>query len=121
MLPNTDVKGAVLIAQRIRYSIENLRLNYQGEEVQFTISLGIANILPTPGTNCIDLIASADQALYLAKEEGRNRVVTLDGHGKSQSIKTVKPPQSLPQNTEQPKTAMQMAARQAGAAAQQAV
>lgn len=77
MLPNTNISGAHLIAERIRQRIEKLRLNYRDKQVQFTISIGISSMIPGLDSSTIDLIASADQALYLAKERGRNRVIAL--------------------------------------------
>jgi len=75
MLPNVDAKAAALIAELIRFEIEQLRLGFQGQQVFFTISIGISTIIPSPETSFIDLNENADQALYLAKEGGRNRVV----------------------------------------------
>ena len=77
MLPNSNISGAHLIAERIRQRIEKLQLHCQDKQVQLTISIGISSITPRLGSSTIDLIASADQALYLAKERGRNRVIAL--------------------------------------------
>ncbi|WP_022951044.1 sensor domain-containing diguanylate cyclase [Leucothrix mucor] len=79
MLPDTDSKVATSIAELIRKNIEKLRMNYEGEQIKFTISIGVATIVPTRVINSSDLNERADQALYLAKEEGRNRVVATDG------------------------------------------
>jgi len=79
MLPDTDSKVATSIAELIRKNIEKLRMNYEGEQIKFTISIGVATIVPTRVINSSDLNERADQALYLAKEEGRNRVVAADG------------------------------------------
>jgi diguanylate cyclase len=79
MLPNTDSKTAASIAELIRKNIEKLRMNHEGEQIKFTISIGVATIVPTRIINSSDLNERADQALYLAKEAGRNRVVAADG------------------------------------------
>ena len=79
MLPNTDAKAAGLVAESIRREVEKLRLNYQGEQVRFTISIGTSTIIPSPDASFVDLNERADQALYLAKEGGRNRIVIADG------------------------------------------
>ncbi len=77
LLPNTNISGAHLIAERVRQSTEKLRLDYRNKQVQFTVSIGISSMIPRQDSSTIDLIASADQALYLAKERGRNRVIAL--------------------------------------------
>ena len=79
MLPSTNAKSAGLIAELIRTEIEKLRLGFQGQQVHFTISIGIATVIPSSETNFVDLNERADQALYLAKEGGRNQVVISDG------------------------------------------
>lgn len=73
ILENTDQKGAELLAERIREEIESLALSCGSETVSVTMSLGIA-IYPNHSTDTAELIAKADQALYAAKENGRNQV-----------------------------------------------
>ena len=71
LLPDTDINGALKTAQKIRKTIE--MTPYKGEvEVPFKVSLGVAQL----GKQKIlkDLIKNADDALYRAKEYGRNRV-----------------------------------------------
>lgn len=76
MLPNTNDEGAVSIAESIREGIDQLRVMHEFESIQFTISIGVATVVPTAETSFIDLNEYADQALYVAKETGRNRVVS---------------------------------------------
>lgn len=78
MMPGSDTQQATALAELIRHSIENLQLSAGGKIVKFTISIGIASVIPTPGISFVDLNESADQALYYAKENGRNRVVSAD-------------------------------------------
>ena len=78
MLPHTDAKKAALVAERIRATIEKLRINHEEKQVQFTISIGMATVIPSADMCGANLNESADQALYQAKEGGRNRVASLD-------------------------------------------
>ena len=75
MLPNTDAKRASQIAEGIRYSIQQLRIKHESEQIKFTISIGVATVVPTKGMRGSSLSEGADQALYQAKEGGRNCVV----------------------------------------------
>ncbi len=76
ILPNTDREGALFIAERMRKSIEKLAIMHEYSSVAdcVTISLGVADIIPQPSDTIADFIRSVDNALYLAKQEGRNRV-----------------------------------------------
>ncbi|MEK7207573.1 MAG: diguanylate cyclase, partial [Pseudomonadota bacterium] len=74
ILPETDMVGSKLVAERIRRAVatELIRLP-EGQEIGVTASLGIA-CYPLCGDTAEILLAHADQALYTAKQEGRNRV-----------------------------------------------
>lgn len=75
VLPDTDLKGASVVAEKIRTSLEKGRVYNPktGEEIKrITISIGVTNLLIDE--DIIDAIARADEALYRAKEGGRNRV-----------------------------------------------
>lgn len=78
MLPNADAAMAVIIAEQIRQSIEKIRLKYERQSIKFTISIGVATVTPSGKHPANTLKESADQALYLAKEAGRNCVSSLD-------------------------------------------
>jgi len=70
-LPETNITGAYCLAERIRITIEKTLFNYDDKEDYVSISIGVAEVLKTmtePG----ELISAADQALYLAKDAGRN-------------------------------------------------
>ena len=78
LLPETPLRGALTVAESIRRSIEKGRVfnPKTGEQVQrVTISLGVTEIVP--GEPIEQAIARADEALYRAKEGGRNRVECL--------------------------------------------
>ncbi|HBL14836.1 MAG TPA: diguanylate cyclase response regulator [Cyanobacteria bacterium UBA11162] len=77
ILPNTEVKGAVLVAQAIRSKLQAEAIPHAGSQVSdyVTLSFGVGGMIPRPGSSPNELIAMADQALYQAKLEGRDRVV----------------------------------------------
>ncbi len=77
LLPDTDKKGALFFAERMRACIEALCVVHDGTEIRFTISLGIAD-LSQPTTGYPQLIEWADQALYASKTGGRNRVTLYE-------------------------------------------
>jgi len=72
LLDNTDEAGALLMAERIRETIAHTRLEFEGKVVPVTISVGCATY-PADGVEKKVLIEKADQALYFAKDSGRNR------------------------------------------------
>ena len=74
LLPNTDVEGANLVAELIRKEVEAIRVEYDHKPVPITISSGVATRVPSQGEQPDSLIKMADDALYMAKENGRNRV-----------------------------------------------
>jgi diguanylate cyclase (GGDEF)-like protein len=74
LLEDTGLSGALDVAERLRKKVENLSLLFQGEVVPVTISLGVA-AFPQNTDNQEKLFNYADQALYRAKESGRNRSV----------------------------------------------
>lgn len=76
VLPNTPAQGALIIAERIRQAIQNLEIVHERSDVGnfVTVSLGIATAVPADKQTPNILVASADRALYDAKQQGRNRV-----------------------------------------------
>ena len=72
-LAETDSTGVEVAAERIRSEIEAFTFVLDEVSIQVTISIGIA-VAPGDGKNVKTLVAAADQALYRAKETGRNRV-----------------------------------------------
>ena len=73
ILPNTDLKGAEEVAERIRKTVAENIIDYQGQSVSATVSIGVA-VINQQDLRYEDLISRADVALYEAKANGRNRV-----------------------------------------------
>lgn len=73
LLPDTDKESARLVAERIRENIENHKFLAYGETIKVKVSVGVAGF-PEDTTGLKQLIDKSDQALYRAKQEGRNRV-----------------------------------------------
>ncbi len=72
LLPHTHVDSAKVLAERIRKKIETMAANYEEHSINYTVSLGLSGYhksLASP-TAWID---TADQALYVCKEGGRNQ------------------------------------------------
>lgn len=77
ILPDTDIKGAAIIAEEMRANIESENIPHAHSDVAsfVSISLGVASMQPGKSTSEEDLVAKADAALYEAKEKGRNRYI----------------------------------------------
>lgn len=75
VLPETGRSGAKVLAQRIRRGIEQLQITINGKQIGVTVSVGVSNS-DTEGVEHTRaaLIDRADQAMYVAKRNGRNRV-----------------------------------------------
>jgi len=72
LLPDSNIKAAHKLADKIRLTVENMTVTFSGKPITTTISAGVAGITDTDTAD--DLILRADKALYTAKENGRNRV-----------------------------------------------
>jgi two-component system chemotaxis family response regulator WspR len=76
VLPDTDLNGAIKVAEEMRLTIKYLRIEHAKSKVTdiVSISIGVATVIPLQGMNPEILITAADQALYKAKDEGRDMV-----------------------------------------------
>ena len=72
VLPGTTVDGAAQVAETLRRKVHEMRMKHPSEEL-VTISLGFASTIPGRSAAPTELIRAADQALYQAKQDGRNR------------------------------------------------
>lgn len=76
ILPNTDPAGALAVARRVLAAVAALALPYPGDaRRRVSVSIGVATLQPGLDDKDTSLIAASDEALYRAKEAGRNRVV----------------------------------------------
>jgi diguanylate cyclase (GGDEF)-like protein len=78
LLPNTDLVEAIKVAQSIQQAIQNQAIPHAQSDIKniVTLSLGITSVIPTCDIKPDTLIASADKALYNAKQKGRDRYCT---------------------------------------------
>ena len=79
ILPNTDQDNATLLAQKIRKEVEQLDINWDKQKIKLSISLGVS-LLDMRQERAPDrhhMLNQADQALYKAKSQGRNQVVSF--------------------------------------------
>ena len=76
VLPATDEAGAISCAERLRESVLTVEVPHErpGATLSATVSIGVATVHPREGSSSATLIAAADEALYRAKAEGRDRV-----------------------------------------------
>ena len=74
LLPETNSKGAMEMAERIRKAVELSRFDVRTGDTTSTVSLGVASY-PEDGGNLDVILDKADKAMYRAKHRGRNRVV----------------------------------------------
>jgi diguanylate cyclase (GGDEF)-like protein/PAS domain S-box-containing protein len=74
LLPETDLKDTLAIAERLRQAVEGEPVTHSGHVFRMTVSIGAARLMP--GESLARLLFRADVALYQAKRTGRNRVCT---------------------------------------------
>jgi len=75
VLPNTDLDGAIMVAESIQKAIGDLSIPHQESKARdvVTVSMGITSLIPTADLSIENLIKLTDNALYQAKQQGRDR------------------------------------------------
>jgi two-component system chemotaxis family response regulator WspR len=78
VLPNTDLGGSLKVAEEMRQAVKALKIEHAKSKVSdiVSVSLGVSTTVPHLGSKPETLITAADQALYKAKEDGRDRIVS---------------------------------------------
>jgi len=76
-VPGTSLQGGVMVAERLRQAVLEHAFPSPMEDLTVTVSAGVATY-PSPQVDSVDaLFRQADEALYRAKQGGRNRVETM--------------------------------------------
>jgi two-component system cell cycle response regulator len=78
ILPETDLDGALVAAEKIRVAVADYAFHVAGVQLEVTASLGVA-AYPVSGETAATLVLNADRALYEAKRLGKNRVAAAKG------------------------------------------
>lgn len=80
LLPETEADGGLIIAERLRASVEQAGIPHPSSDVAavITVSIGLLSLVPNEETSPRQMLEQADDALYRAKKGGRNRVYKAD-------------------------------------------
>ncbi len=78
ILTETDINQAIIPLERFRKTVQTLALNYQGQDVNVTVSIGACQ-LTSEMSSKEDFLQKTDEALYEAKNSGRNKTVLSNG------------------------------------------
>ncbi len=80
IMPHTRLNNARKFGERLRKKIEKATVRYDSKKIRFTVSIGLAQFSPKIDKSIAHLIKRADNGLYAAKQQGRNRVIAVDDH-----------------------------------------
>ncbi len=76
ILPETDIRGALKVAEEIISRLDSMQISHERSltSPNVTVSIGVYSLIPQQGEYWKDALSKADQNLYLAKKNGRNRI-----------------------------------------------
>jgi two-component system, cell cycle response regulator len=74
ILPHTTLENAATYSERLRRSVDEADFQFEGNSIKVTVSLGVASLPENRPQTHTDIIRFADDALYAAKNAGRNRI-----------------------------------------------
>ena len=77
ILPRTDLKEAVTVAERVREAIHEQVVTYEKQALSVAVSVGLTEYNPRRDKRSTQIIERADKALYMSKQNGRNQVTQL--------------------------------------------
>jgi diguanylate cyclase (GGDEF)-like protein len=75
VLRNIELKGATRLGDRLRSAVSNEVIDHEGHQIKVTLSAGAASLACCQSPSAEELISIADRRLYVAKQQGRNRIV----------------------------------------------
>jgi diguanylate cyclase (GGDEF)-like protein len=79
VLPETEISGAAVVAERLRRAVEGLEILANGRRINTTISVGVTSYSVSQGKKeKSEILAAADHALYNSKNTGRNRISIIN-------------------------------------------
>lgn len=81
ILPEANIESAFLVAERLRETIRSQNITYKDKTISLTMSFGVACMPSNQSLSSDSLIKMADDALYRAKNQGRNRCCMIDRGG----------------------------------------
>jgi len=82
LLADTELAGAMALAEQLREAVQALQIDNTGSRLQVvSISIGVASVRPDDSAPAAALVQAADEALYEAKRQGRNRAVASRATG----------------------------------------
>jgi diguanylate cyclase (GGDEF)-like protein len=84
ILPETDIAGAMLVAEKLRHDVGRLTLPTNGMMVSSSVSIGVVGF-PDDGRGAAELLRRADQAMYQAKRQGKDQTFAYPRAGETEA------------------------------------